>query len=157
MLVRELVIQHLIMCIKKQFYHKNADFISFLCLKSKCVFAALWWLFDAYVTSHLCMFVYICAYQQQSPVEQRYKELLALRDQYLKKLEELQLSDSAPSSTHLANSSTPNTATPNQHITHLQTPFWSHSQTVTDVGHLYIAIVIITVTQLVVMSTITSN
>uniref|UniRef100_A0A8C6UC84 phosphatidylinositol-3,5-bisphosphate 3-phosphatase n=1 Tax=Neogobius melanostomus TaxID=47308 RepID=A0A8C6UC84_9GOBI len=32
--------------------------------------------------------------QQQSPVEQRYKELLALRDEYLKKLEELQLSDS---------------------------------------------------------------
>ncbi|KAG9341637.1 hypothetical protein JZ751_018700, partial [Albula glossodonta] len=28
--------------------------------------------------------------QQQSPVEQRYKELLELRDQYLKKLEELQ-------------------------------------------------------------------
>uniref|UniRef100_A0A8C1CAR7 Myotubularin n=1 Tax=Cyprinus carpio carpio TaxID=630221 RepID=A0A8C1CAR7_CYPCA len=58
-------------------------------------------------------------HQQQSPVEQRYKELLALRDQYLKKLEELQLSDS----THLTNSSTPNAATPNQHITHLQTPF----------------------------------
>uniref|UniRef100_A0A672PZI3 phosphatidylinositol-3,5-bisphosphate 3-phosphatase n=1 Tax=Sinocyclocheilus grahami TaxID=75366 RepID=A0A672PZI3_SINGR len=57
--------------------------------------------------------------QHQSPVEQRYKELLALRDQYLKKLEELQLSDS----THLTNSSTPNAATPNQHITHLQTPF----------------------------------
>ncbi|XP_051564508.1 myotubularin isoform X4 [Myxocyprinus asiaticus] len=62
-------------------------------------------------------------HQQQSPVEQRYKELLALRDQYLKKLEELQLSDSTPSSTHLTNSSTPNAATPNQHITHLQTPF----------------------------------
>ncbi|XP_059384788.1 myotubularin-like isoform X3 [Carassius carassius] len=61
--------------------------------------------------------------QQQSPVEQRYKELLVLRDQYLKKLEELQLSDSAPSPTHLTNSSTPNAATPNQHITHLQTPF----------------------------------
>ncbi|KTG37134.1 hypothetical protein cypCar_00002895, partial [Cyprinus carpio] len=60
---------------------------------------------------------------QQSPVEQRYKELLVLRDQYLKKLEELQLSDSTPSSTHLTNSSTPNAATPNQHITHLQTPF----------------------------------
>ncbi len=44
------------------------------------VFAALWWLFDAYVTSHVCMFMYICAYQQQSPVEQRYKELLALRE-----------------------------------------------------------------------------
>lgn len=103
--------------------------------------------------SHVCMFVYICAYQQQSPVEQRYKELLALRDQYLKKLEELQLSDS----THLTNSSTPNAATPNQHITHLQTPFWSHSQAVTDIGHLYIAIVIIMVTRLVVMSARMNN
>lgn len=121
MLVQELVFQHL-MCIKKHLYHKNADVISFLYLKSKSVFAALWWLFDAFVTSHVCMFVCICVYQQQSPVEQRYKELLALRDQYLKKLEELQLSDSAPS-THLTNSSTPNAATPNQHITHLQTPF----------------------------------
>ncbi|GLD71120.1 myotubularin-like isoform X1, partial [Lates japonicus] len=46
--------------------------------------------------------------QQQSPVEQRYKELLALRDEYLKKLEELQLSDSSPSS-RLAISPTPNT------------------------------------------------
>lgn len=65
--------------------------------------------------------------QQQSPVEQRYKELLALRDEYLKKLEELQLSDSTPSS-RLANSSTPNTSssnssTPSQQYTHLQTPF----------------------------------
>uniref|UniRef100_A0A672ZNT4 Myotubularin n=1 Tax=Sphaeramia orbicularis TaxID=375764 RepID=A0A672ZNT4_9TELE len=65
--------------------------------------------------------------QQQSPVEQRYKELLALRDEYLKKLEELQLSDSTPS-TRLANSSTPNTSssnssTPSQQYTHLQTPF----------------------------------
>uniref|UniRef100_A0AAQ6IC30 phosphatidylinositol-3,5-bisphosphate 3-phosphatase n=1 Tax=Anabas testudineus TaxID=64144 RepID=A0AAQ6IC30_ANATE len=64
--------------------------------------------------------------QQQSPVEQRYKELLALRDEYLKKLEELQLSDSSPSS-RLANSSTPNTSstssTPSQQYTHLHTPF----------------------------------
>uniref|UniRef100_A0A667XG79 Myotubularin n=1 Tax=Myripristis murdjan TaxID=586833 RepID=A0A667XG79_9TELE len=64
--------------------------------------------------------------QQQSPVEQRYKELLALRDEYLKKLEELELSDS-PSS-HLAHSSTSNTSlpapsTPSQQYTHLQTPF----------------------------------
>uniref|UniRef100_A0A8C4GWQ2 Myotubularin n=1 Tax=Dicentrarchus labrax TaxID=13489 RepID=A0A8C4GWQ2_DICLA len=64
--------------------------------------------------------------QQQSPVEQRYKELLALRDEYLKKLEELQLSDSSPSS-RLANSPTPNTpsstsSTPSQQYTHLQTP-----------------------------------
>uniref|UniRef100_A0A7N6BVX6 Myotubularin n=1 Tax=Anabas testudineus TaxID=64144 RepID=A0A7N6BVX6_ANATE len=64
--------------------------------------------------------------RQQSPVEQRYKELLALRDEYLKKLEELQLSDSSPSS-RLANSSTPNTSstssTPSQQYTHLHTPF----------------------------------
>ncbi|XP_041926782.1 myotubularin isoform X1 [Alosa sapidissima] len=60
--------------------------------------------------------------QQQSPVEQRYRELLALRDQYLKKLQELQLSDSSPS-THLSNSSTPSAASPTQHITRLQTPF----------------------------------
>uniref|UniRef100_A0A665ULG2 Myotubularin n=1 Tax=Echeneis naucrates TaxID=173247 RepID=A0A665ULG2_ECHNA len=60
--------------------------------------------------------------QQQSPVEQRYKELLALRDEYLKKLEELQLSDSSPSS-RLTNSPTPNTSTPSQQYAHLQTPF----------------------------------
>ncbi|XP_045920269.1 myotubularin isoform X1 [Micropterus dolomieu] len=64
--------------------------------------------------------------QQQSPVEQRYKELLALRDEYLKKLEALQLSDSSPSS-RLANNPTPNTSspttsTPSQQYTHLQTP-----------------------------------
>ncbi|KAI1898881.1 hypothetical protein AGOR_G00076970 [Albula goreensis] len=58
--------------------------------------------------------------QQQSPVEQRYKELLELRDQYLKKLEELQLSDSTP---HLPNSSTPSPASPTQRVTHLHTPF----------------------------------
>uniref|UniRef100_A0AAY5KL65 Myotubularin n=1 Tax=Esox lucius TaxID=8010 RepID=A0AAY5KL65_ESOLU len=61
--------------------------------------------------------------QQQSPVEQRYMELLALRDEYLKKLEELQLTDSSPNSSHLSNSSTPNAASPTQHITHLHTPF----------------------------------
>ncbi|XP_026173215.1 myotubularin isoform X2 [Mastacembelus armatus] len=61
--------------------------------------------------------------QQQSPVEQRYKELLALRDEYLKKLEQLQLSDSSPSS-HLANTATPNTSsTPSQQYTQLHTPF----------------------------------
>ncbi|XP_068443984.1 myotubularin [Clinocottus analis] len=62
--------------------------------------------------------------QQQSPVEQRYKELLALRDEYLKKLEELQLSDS-PSS-RLANIPSPNTSStsssPPQQYTQLQTP-----------------------------------
>lgn len=64
-------------------------------------------------------------FQQQSPVEQRYKELLALRDEYLKKLEELQRSDS--SSSRLANSPSPNTSsspppTPSKQYTHLQTP-----------------------------------
>uniref|UniRef100_A0A8C6U959 phosphatidylinositol-3,5-bisphosphate 3-phosphatase n=1 Tax=Neogobius melanostomus TaxID=47308 RepID=A0A8C6U959_9GOBI len=66
--------------------------------------------------------------QQQSPVEQRYKELLALRDEYLKKLEELQLSDSSPPPRVAHNSSTSNTSssnssTPSTHCTHLQTPF----------------------------------
>ncbi|XP_033840023.1 myotubularin isoform X2 [Periophthalmus magnuspinnatus] len=65
--------------------------------------------------------------RQQSPVEQRYRELLALRDEYLKKLEELQLSDSSPAP-RVANSTTPNTpssnsSTPSQHCTHLQTHF----------------------------------
>ncbi|KAJ8254844.1 hypothetical protein GJAV_G00197960 [Gymnothorax javanicus] len=58
--------------------------------------------------------------QLHSPVEERYKELLALRDQYLKKLEELELSDSAP---HLPDSSTPSPATPTPHVAHLHTPF----------------------------------
>ncbi|KAJ8405817.1 hypothetical protein AAFF_G00312540 [Aldrovandia affinis] len=57
--------------------------------------------------------------QPQSPVEQRYKELLALKDQYLKKLQELQLSDSTP---HLSNSSTPSPASPTRRVTHLHTP-----------------------------------
>lgn len=66
--------------------------------------------------------------QQQSPVEQRYRELLALRDEYLKKLEELQLSDSSPMPRVSHNSSTSNTSssnssTPSTHCTHLQTPF----------------------------------
>ncbi|KAG7280417.1 hypothetical protein CRUP_028157 [Coryphaenoides rupestris] len=45
--------------------------------------------------------------QRQSPVEQRYKELLALRDEYLRKLEGLQLSDSPATSpsTRMSNSS----------------------------------------------------
>ncbi len=73
----------------------------------------------------VCVCVF-CVFQQQSPVEQRYKELLALRDEYLKKLEELQRSDSSPSS-RLANSPSPNTSsstspTPSQQYTHLQTP-----------------------------------
>ncbi|XP_064205433.1 myotubularin-like [Anguilla rostrata] len=58
--------------------------------------------------------------EPQSPVEQRYKEMLALKDQYLKKLQELQLSDSTP---HLSNSSTPSPASPTQRVTHLNTHF----------------------------------
>lgn len=74
----------------------------------------------------VCACVRVVESQQQSPVEQRYKELLALRDEYLKKLEELQRSDSSPSS-RLTNSPTPNTSsstTPSQQYTHLQTPLW---------------------------------
>ncbi|XP_044039472.1 myotubularin isoform X5 [Siniperca chuatsi] len=74
----------------------------------------------------VCVWMGVGVFQQQSPVEQRYKELLALRDEYLKKLEELQLSDSSPSS-RLANNPTPNTSsstssTPSQQYTHLHTP-----------------------------------
>ncbi|XP_018607730.2 myotubularin-like isoform X1 [Scleropages formosus] len=58
--------------------------------------------------------------QQHSPMEQRYKELLALKEQYLRKLEELQLSDST---SHLSNSTAPSPSTPSQRVTHLQTPF----------------------------------
>lgn len=68
--------------------------------------------------------VVLCHLQQVSPVEQRYLELLALRDEYLKKLEELQCSDSSPSS-RLANSlssSATSPSTPSQQYTHLQTP-----------------------------------
>lgn len=67
--------------------------------------------------------------QQQSPVEQRYRELLALRDEYLKKLEELQLSDTNPAprvthnSSNSSNTSSSNSSTPSTHCTHLQTPF----------------------------------
>jgi len=149
MLDLELVIQHLV-CIKNVLWCRCDSFSLFEVKECFCCPLVDFWHGCHITCMNVCVF---CAYQQQSPVEQRYKELLALRDQYLKKLEELQLSDSAPSSTHLTNSSTPNAATPNQHITHLQTPFWSHSQPVTDIGHLYIAIVIIMVTWLVVMST----
>ncbi|XP_048884933.1 myotubularin-like isoform X2 [Brienomyrus brachyistius] len=63
-------------------------------------------------------------HQHPNPMEQRYIELLALKAQYLKKLEELQLADtavllsnsSAPP-THLANSS----ASPTQLVTRLST------------------------------------
>ncbi|XP_058856723.1 myotubularin-like isoform X1 [Acipenser ruthenus] len=55
--------------------------------------------------------------QQQNPVEQRYMEMLALRDQYLKKLEELQISDSP----RIANNSN-SPASPTQLVHHVQTP-----------------------------------
>ncbi|MGH0136053.1 UNVERIFIED_CONTAM: hypothetical protein FKN15_030993 [Acipenser sinensis] len=50
-------------------------------------------------------------------VEQRYMEMLALRDQYLKKLEELQISDSPRIANH---SNSP--ASPTQLVHHVQTP-----------------------------------
>uniref|UniRef100_A0AAQ4PA51 Myotubularin n=1 Tax=Gasterosteus aculeatus aculeatus TaxID=481459 RepID=A0AAQ4PA51_GASAC len=56
--------------------------------------------------------------RQQSPVEQRYMELLALRDEYLKKLEELQQS----SSSRLANTPNTTSSTPPQPYTELHTP-----------------------------------
>uniref|UniRef100_G3N6P8 Myotubularin n=1 Tax=Gasterosteus aculeatus aculeatus TaxID=481459 RepID=G3N6P8_GASAC len=56
--------------------------------------------------------------QQVSPVEQRYMELLALRDEYLKKLEELQQS----SSSRLANTPNTTSSTPPQPYTELHTP-----------------------------------
>ncbi|CAL1590753.1 unnamed protein product [Knipowitschia caucasica] len=63
--------------------------------------------------------------QQQSPVEQRYRELLALRDEYLKKLEELQLSDTSPTPrvTNSTNTPSSNSSTPSSHCTHYQTHF----------------------------------
>ncbi|ELV09570.1 Myotubularin [Tupaia chinensis] len=56
--------------------------------------------------------------QQPNPVEQRYMELVALRDEYIKRLEELQLASSAmladpPSSP----------ASPSQMVPHVQTHF----------------------------------
>lgn len=103
-------------------FKANAAIWSFPC--TTCDFACV--CVRLCVCVHVC--VCVCVFQQQSPVEQRYKELLALRDEYLKKLEQLQLSDSSTSS-HLANSPTPNTtssstSTPSQQYTHLQTPLW---------------------------------
>lgn len=53
--------------------------------------------------------------QQPNPVEQRYMELLALRDDYIKRLEELQLANSAKLSD-------PPTS-PSQMMPHVQTHF----------------------------------
>ncbi|XP_036595961.1 myotubularin [Trichosurus vulpecula] len=56
--------------------------------------------------------------QQPNPVEQRYMELLALRDEYVKRLEEMKMTNSAK----LASSSASSSAT-SQMMPHVQTPF----------------------------------
>lgn len=51
--------------------------------------------------------------QQQDPVQQQYKELLVVREQLLKKLEELQIMDSSTGMLpHVSNSSTPSSPVP---------------------------------------------
>lgn len=61
----------------------------------------------------------VCAsFQQPNPVEQRYMELLALRDEYIKRLEELQLANSAK----LSDPST-SPSSPSQMLPHVQTHF----------------------------------
>ncbi|XP_030064791.1 myotubularin [Microcaecilia unicolor] len=56
--------------------------------------------------------------QPPNPVEQRYMELLALRDDYIRKLEELQIANSSKMST---SSTAP--SSPSQMISQLRTPF----------------------------------
>ncbi|XP_027700886.1 myotubularin isoform X1 [Vombatus ursinus] len=56
--------------------------------------------------------------QQPNPVEQRYMELLALRDEYVKRLEEMKMTNSAK----LSSSSASSSAT-SQMMPHVQTPF----------------------------------
>uniref|UniRef100_A0AAA9SKR1 Myotubularin n=1 Tax=Bos taurus TaxID=9913 RepID=A0AAA9SKR1_BOVIN len=56
--------------------------------------------------------------QQPNPVEQRYMELLALRDEYIKRLDELQLANSAKLSDPSASPSSPS-----QMMPHVQTHF----------------------------------
>ncbi|XP_047298093.1 myotubularin isoform X6 [Homo sapiens] len=56
--------------------------------------------------------------QQPNPVEQRYMELLALRDEYIKRLEELQLANSAKLSDPPTSPSSPS-----QMMPHVQTHF----------------------------------
>ncbi|XP_078220507.1 myotubularin isoform X5 [Callithrix jacchus] len=56
--------------------------------------------------------------QQPNPVEQRYMELLALRDEYIKRLEELQLANSAKLSDPPTSPSSPS-----QMVPHVQTHF----------------------------------
>ena len=66
------------------------------------------------------MYISLCLLQQQSPVEQRYKELLVLRDEYLRKLEELSTS---PPSSSLNSPAPPGPGPTTQQFTHLHTPF----------------------------------
>uniref|UniRef100_A0A4X2K2D9 Myotubularin n=1 Tax=Vombatus ursinus TaxID=29139 RepID=A0A4X2K2D9_VOMUR len=56
--------------------------------------------------------------EQPNPVEQRYMELLALRDEYVKRLEEMKMTNSAK----LSSSSASSSAT-SQMMPHVQTPF----------------------------------
>ncbi|XP_053555130.1 myotubularin [Bombina bombina] len=56
--------------------------------------------------------------QQPNPVEQRYVELLALRDDYVRRLEELQITNSPK-----INSSATSPSSPSQMMSQLQTPF----------------------------------
>ncbi|XP_040856069.1 myotubularin isoform X3 [Ochotona curzoniae] len=56
--------------------------------------------------------------QQPNPVEQRYMELLALRDDYIKRLEELQLANSSK-----VPSASTSPSSPSQMVPHLQTHF----------------------------------
>lgn len=58
------------------------------------------------------------SFQQPNPVEQRYVELLALRDEYIQRLEELQLASSAK----LPDPST-SPAGPSQMMPHVRTHF----------------------------------
>lgn len=57
--------------------------------------------------------------QQPNAVEQRYMELLALRDDYIKRLEELQLANSSK-----VPSASTSPSSPSQMVPHLQTHFW---------------------------------
>uniref|UniRef100_A0A8C5Q063 Myotubularin n=1 Tax=Leptobrachium leishanense TaxID=445787 RepID=A0A8C5Q063_9ANUR len=56
--------------------------------------------------------------QQPNPVEQRYMELLALRDDYVRRLEELQVTNSPK-----LNSTSTSPSSPSQLMSQLQTPF----------------------------------
>ncbi|KFO88269.1 Myotubularin [Buceros rhinoceros silvestris] len=56
--------------------------------------------------------------QQPNPVEQRYMELLALRDDYIRRLEELQITNNSK----ISNSSSSSTS-PSQMMSHVQTHF----------------------------------